>query len=116
MRRISIIYSSIVLAVMAVPVYAQDISLNPTSTQSVGNQNITVLALTILRLSLGIIILAAGLIALGSGYHWYNHEGNKKKAEANKKRLAATLLVITIVFIALSLFHLFIPDYEFLTL
>lgn len=57
-----------------------------------------------------------GMIAVISTYNWINSEGNEVKAHENKQRLGNALIMITIFFVLMAVYHYFIPDYSVLAL
>ncbi len=61
-------------------------------------------------------LCVAATIAFVSAYNWKNNEGNEQKTAENKQRLGAMLTVITVCFILLALFRLWVPDYQALAL
>ena len=58
----------------------------------------------------------AATIAFVSAYNWKYNESNELKTQENKQRLGAMLSVITVCFILLALFRLWVPDYQALAL
>ena len=111
--RIGVI-SGFFLLVGALPAFGQGLTL--TAAPSPISADYVTIGLIATRLVLGIILGIAGIIGAFHGYRWYTHEGNMKKAYDNKETLAKALIVASAMFIALSIFHHFVPDYSALSL
>lgn len=69
-----------------------------------------------IRFLLVAIICLGGVIALVSVYNWMYNEGNEQKTYENKARLGKMMVVLTVCFILLTLFRLWVPDYQALVI
>ncbi len=103
-----------VMTLLPMSVAAQGLTLTPA--QSSYNPDYTTIALIALRVVLVLITVITGMVALKAGQYWLFSEGNAKKAYENKRQLAFSLLIITIMFFSMVMYRVFIPDYSVLAL
>lgn len=103
-----------VLALLPASAAAQGLTLTPA--QSSYNPDYGMIALIALRMLLVLATVIAGMVALKAGHYWIFSEGNAKRAYENKRTLALTLLIITILFFSMVMYRVFIPDYSVLTI
>lgn len=61
-------------------------------------------------------LCVAATIAFVSAYNWKNNESNEQKTYENKARLGAMMTVMTVCFILLALFRMWVPDLQALSL
>lgn len=108
------ILSGGVLALLPVSAAAQGLTLTPA--QSSYNADYGMIALIALRMALVLVAVIAGMVAVKTGHYWVFSEGNAKRAYENKRQLALSLLIITIMFFSMVMYRVFIPDYSVLTL
>lgn len=96
--------------------FAQEISFGTEGVEGYLTDNWQVIGLISLRFLLVLTLIIAGMIGFRSGYNWYFAERNAKKAHINKERLGNALIVATVLFFALILYRVFVPDYSMLIL
>jgi len=95
---------------------AQEFSLGTEGVESYLSENWVVIGLISLRFLLVLTLIIAGMVGFFSGFNWIFAERNAKKAFENKKRLGNALILVTILFFALMLYRVFVPDYSSLVL
>jgi len=105
---------SILAAIFPLVASAQGLTLAPQP--SVVSADYRMISLIALRVILVLVVVIFGMIAIKSGHYWIHWEGNAKRAYENKRKLALSLLIITICFFILVLYKVFVPDYGVLTL
>lgn len=62
------------------------------------------------------MLAIAGMVAVISAYNWINSEGNDVKKYENKALLGNAVIMITVLFVLMSIYHYFVPDYSALSL
>lgn len=69
-----------------------------------------------IRFLLAGTITVAFVIAFVSLYNWMYNDGNEVKSYENKERLGKMLMVMTVCFVLIALYRLWVPDYQSLAL
>ena len=118
MNRIKTTIKALLLAglCLMIPVFAfaQSLTLAPAQTGS--SIDYGMVALIGLRILLVLVLVSAAMVAFFNGHYWIFFEGNAKRAHEGKRRVALSLLIITMMFFALAVYKAFIPDYGVLAL
>lgn len=69
-----------------------------------------------MRFLLAGTITVAFIIAFVSLYNWLYSDGNEIKVYENKERLGKMMIVMTLCFVLMALYRLWVPDYAALSL
>ena len=111
----SMVLIAICLWLIAPAVSAQDAFSDPRIIDTaLQPSNIKIASLIALRLILVMVAVIGAVAGIFAGFNWVFSELDDDKAYDNKRRLAFWLFIITIDFMLMALFKIYVPDYSIL--
>lgn len=113
-KKIAVFIAFYAFSVQTVQAQGLTLQQNEASAVVIGSFNYVTLALIVLRYAIVSTLMVAAIVAIFQASLWIHHEGNMVKAYEAKESLAKAVIVITVCFIALSVFRYFIPDFTML--